>query len=128
MDGYMLTGKSVLIVEDSAYLALDLSAAVERLNGRVLGPVGTAIDALSLLNSEQIDAVVLGYELPGSDASLVARALIGKGVPFVIHTGIRVPPEVLVLRPKTPVLMKPIEPRDVVTLLSHEVIKAQMAG
>lgn len=42
----MLTGKSVLIVEDSAYLALDLSAAVERLHGRVLGPVGTATDAL----------------------------------------------------------------------------------
>lgn len=123
----MLTGKSVLVVEDSAYLALDLSAAVERLNGRVLGPVGTAIDALSLLHSEQVDAVVLGYELPDSDASLVARALIDKRVPFVIHTGTRVPPEILALRPKTPVLMKPIEPRDVVTLLSHEVIKAELA-
>ena len=35
----MLSDQAVLIVEDNPYLSLDLSAAVEEMNGTVVGPV-----------------------------------------------------------------------------------------
>lgn len=123
----MLADKPVLVVVDSVYLALDLADAVEQLNGRVVGPVGTVTEALRLLDSEEIAAAILDYELPDSDAALVAKALVDKDVPFVIHTGVPVLPEILVLRPQTPVLMQPVRPEDLATILAHEVIKAELA-
>jgi DNA-binding response OmpR family regulator len=123
----MLTDKPILIVEDNVYLALDLAAAVENLNGRVLGPVGTVVDALAILSSGKVAGAILDFELPDSDASLVAQALVEQDVPFVIHSDNPVPPEILALRPKTPVVMKPIRPQDVVAILADEVIKAPPA-
>jgi CheY-like chemotaxis protein len=120
----MLTDKPILIVEDNVYLALDLAAAVEHLGGRALGPVGTVIDALAILSSGEVAGAILDFELPDSDASLVARALSDQNVPFVIYSENPVPPEILALRPRTPVLMKPVRPRDVVAKLAHEVISA----
>ena len=49
----MLGDKAVLIVEDNVYMALDLSQAVEELNGRVIGPVGTVAEALALIEESR---------------------------------------------------------------------------
>ena len=122
----MLTDIPVLIVVDRAYLALDLADAVEQLNGLVIGPVGTVTDALQILDSQEVAAAILDYELPAGDAAPVVRALLRKNVPFVIHTGVPVSREILALRPKTPVLMQPVRPEDVATILAHEVIKAEL--
>jgi len=117
----MLRDKPVLIVEDNVKLALDLSNAVERLDGRVVGPVGTIAEALSLVERQSIAGAVLGFEVPDSDVMPLARALIHKRVPFVIHAGNYIPSSLSVLRPEILVLIKPIEPHDVVSILAHEV-------
>jgi DNA-binding NtrC family response regulator len=124
----MLADKSILIVEDSAHLPLDLAEAVERLNGRVVGPVETAAAALAALDNEKVDAAILDYELPNGAAARVAQALIDRNVPFVIHTGSPSSPEILLLGRETPILIKPIQPQDVVSILAHELIRAEMAG
>jgi DNA-binding NtrC family response regulator len=122
----VLRDKPVLIVEDNIYLALDLSNAVESLSGHVVGPVGTIEEALSLVESRAIAAAVLGFDFPGVDVIPLARALIQKRVPFVIHADDYIPSTLSVLRPGIPVLIKPIQPRDVVSILAHEVARFEL--
>jgi len=114
----MLTDKAVLIVEDNVYLSVDLSAAVEEMEGIVVGPVGSVAEAHHVLDTEHVSAAILDCELPDSQVTSVARRLVEKGVPYVIHTGTEVPPELTLLRPDAPVLMKPIKPMHVVAVLA----------
>jgi DNA-binding response OmpR family regulator len=114
----MLSDQAVLIVEDNPYLSLDLSAAVEEMNGTVVGPVCSVADALLILDAEHVSAAVLDCQLPDSEVTPVARLLVEKGVPYVIHTGTTVPYELTLLRPEAPVLMKPIKPKHVVAILA----------
>ena len=121
----MLASKAVLIIEDNVYLAMDLADAVVDLDGRVLGPVSTLDEAFAILDAGKVGAAVLDYELPGVDVAPLARAFVALRVPFVIHTARSIRPEVTLLRPGTPVLMKPIRPCDLVSILAHEVIRAE---
>ena len=77
----MLCDKQVMIVEDDVRLALDLSNAVESLDGIVVGPVGTMEEAFAIVRSQSIAAAVLGFELPDGGTIPLARALIKKRVP-----------------------------------------------
>jgi DNA-binding response OmpR family regulator len=122
----VLRDKPVLIVEYNVYLALDLSNAVESLNGIVVGPVGTMEEAFAIVDRQNIAAVVLAFELPQSTTISLARALIKKRVPFVIHADTYIPSSLSVLRPGIPVLIKPIDPYDVVSILAHEVVNFEL--
>lgn len=124
----MLEDKPVLIVQDNIYLALDLCAAVEQLEGRVVGPVGTVADALAVLDSEHIAAAIVDCQLPDGDVKPLAAALCRKGVPFVIQSANGISAEIAMVAPEIPVLIKPIQARDVVSVLAHEVIKASSAS
>lgn len=119
----VLRDKPVLIVEGNVHLALDLSNAVERLNGIVVGPVGTMEEAFAIADRQSIAAAVLALELSGASTTPLAEALIKKRVPFVIHADTYIPSSLSVLRPGIPVLIKPIDPQDVVSILAHEVAK-----
>jgi DNA-binding response OmpR family regulator len=121
----MLTDKAVLIVEDNVYLSVDLSAAVEEVNGRVIGPVCSVADALLILDTEHVSAAILDCELPDSQVTPVARRLVEKGVPYVIHTGTMVPYELTLLSPEAPILMKPIKPMDVVAVLADHAAQSK---
>jgi CheY-like chemotaxis protein len=97
---------NVLIVEDQCIVALDLQAAVEHANARVVGPAATVRKALDLLDREVIHAAILDANLPDGDVTPVAEELIVRGVPFIINTGASIP---LQLRrfPDLPVFRKP---------------------
>ena len=123
----MLEDKAILIIQDNVYLALDLCAAVELLEGRVVGPVDTVADALIVLDNERIAAAVVDFDLPHGDVSLLAEALSRKGIPFVIQSTTSVPAEIAVSRPRVPVLIKPIQAQHVASILGHEVIKAKLS-
>ena len=116
----MFDGKAILIVEDDVYLALDLSMAVERSNGRVVGPVGTVAEALQLLDDEPVAAAVLDSHLADRDVAPVVTALATKGVPFVIHACTGLPAEVAKAHPNVPLLIKPVQPDEVLTRLLSE--------
>lgn len=45
----MFSEAPVLIAEDNVYLALDLSMAVEEMQGRVVGPASSVAEALTPL-------------------------------------------------------------------------------
>jgi CheY-like chemotaxis protein len=123
----MLTDKPVLIVQDNIYLALDLAAAVEQLAGRVVGPASSLHEALALLEEEQIAAALIDAELPEGIAPIV-RALAERQLPYVIQASGALAPEIMMIAPTAPVLKKPIQPIDAVSILAYHIEKRPSKG
>jgi two-component SAPR family response regulator len=106
-DPRMLAGRCVLIVEDHYLIADELRTLVERLGGRVLGPVGQVAAAIELLAEEKPDLALLDVNLDGEEVYKVAEALSAAGVPFVFATGY----DAWIIEPRfseTPHLEKPV--------------------
>jgi DNA-binding NtrC family response regulator len=123
----MLTDKSILIVEDNVYMALDLSQAVEEMHGHVVGPVGTVAEALDLLKDHPVAGAVLDSQLLDRDVTPVVVALAAKGVPFIIHTATGLPPGVARLHPDAPLLVQPLHAEVIVTGLLDEMKRCRHA-
>ena len=121
----MLADKAILIVEDNAYLAMDLVAAVEQCDGRVIGPAGSVAEGLELAAEQGLAGAVLDYQLPDGPVTPLARLLAARSVPFVIHTEVPVAPELTMVDPSAPVLIKPIQPDDIVSILAHRLLTAE---
>ena len=120
----MFSEAPVLIAEDNMYIALDLSNAVEDMDGKVVGPASTVAEALQLLERHQVAAAILDCQLGEHDTASLAQILTERRVPFVIHTANPVPGVISALRPDIPVLLKPIQPQAVLTCLLDEMRKA----
>jgi DNA-binding NtrC family response regulator len=121
----MFSEAPILIAEDNLYIALDLSIAVEEMDGRVVGPASTVAEALSLLAQHDIAAAIVDCQLTDHDATPLARQLAERGVPFVIHTTTAVPAMIGKFHPDVPVLMKPLKASAVLTCLLDEIRKLQ---
>jgi len=113
----MLDQKAILIVEDNAFLAVDLAMAVEDLGGCVVGPVARVDEAMSLLDVHQLAGAVLDSQLEDRDITPVVTSLLRQGVPLVIHTGTGLPAALALSHPDLPVLIKPLKPAIVLELL-----------
>lgn len=119
----MFEDKPVLIVEDNAFLAVDLSEAIEELDGRVVGPTDRIAEALDLLDSEEIAAAIVNGHLADLDVFLLTSRLTQLGVPFVIQAESELPETIGFLHPEVPVLRKPIHPHTVLACLLNEMRK-----
>ena len=119
----MFNGQPVLIVEDNVFLAVDLSEAVEELDGRVVGPTNRISQALELLDKEEVAAAIVDVNLTDLDIFMLTSRLTQLGVPFVIQAESALPKTVSFLHPEVPVLRKPIHPRAVLTCLLDEMHK-----
>jgi len=119
----MFSGAPILIAEDNLYLALDLSIAIEEMDGRVVGPAPSVADALKFLATHHVAAAIVDCQLIDRDAAPLARQLAERQVPFVIHTATSVPAMVTEFHPHVPVLMKPLQPRAVLACLLDEMRK-----
>jgi hypothetical protein len=113
----MLDQKSILIVEDNVFLAIDLAMAVEDLGGSVVGPVARVDEAMSLLVKHRISGAVLDSQLEDRDITPVVLSLVEQGVPLVIHSGTGLPAALALAHPDLPVLAKPLKPAIVLELL-----------
>ncbi len=82
-----IAGKYILIVEDEALLAFDLSQSVQRAGATVRGPCDTIEDAVDLASAVQIEGAILDVDIRGAPVFPVADILEAKGVPIVFHTG-----------------------------------------
>ena len=120
----MFGDKPVLIVEDNVFLAVDLSEAIEELDGRVVGPTNRISEALELLANEDVGAAVVDGHLTDLDVVTLTTKLTQLGVPFVIQAESELPKVVGFLHPEVPILQKPIHPRAVLTCLLDEIRKA----
>ena len=113
----MLNQKSILIVDDNAFVALDLAMAVEGLNGCVLGPVGTVAEALNLIETMPVCGAVVDCQLADSCVTPLVGALVEKGVPIVMQTDADIPAALSQSYPDLPVLRRPIQPSTVLEVL-----------
>ena len=84
----IVTGRSLLVVEDEYALAFDLAGWLESKGADVLGPVESVADALALLDEDALpDVAVLDINLGSERVFPVADALQAAGVPFVFLSG-----------------------------------------
>jgi two-component system, response regulator PdtaR len=83
----ILTGATVLIVEDEALVALDLALVLRDLGCVVLGPAADSAQALALLRQQRPDAVLLDLGLRDGFALALVEALAAADVRYVLTTG-----------------------------------------
>ncbi|MGK7868241.1 response regulator [Falsiroseomonas sp. E2-1-a20] len=110
--------RKVLVVEDEALVAMLVEDALLDAGFEVLGPAATVEEALSLLDRERPDAVVLDLNLAGETSTPVADLLAARGIPYVIATGYGasgLPPG----HQKAMVLAKPYDPGELISMLGR---------
>lgn len=86
-----LRDQRVLVVEDEAVVAMELTRVLTAAGAKVVGPVGTIEEALDLLDDQPIDRALLDVNLGGRLITPVAKALIRRRIPFVYLTGYQEP-------------------------------------
>ncbi|MBZ9747688.1 response regulator [Mesorhizobium sp. CO1-1-7] len=76
----------VLILEDEALIAFDIEAALNDggFNAVVLA---SCAEGETFLAAARPDAAVLDVSLKDGECSALAKTLVARGVPFIVHTG-----------------------------------------
>lgn len=82
-----LRGLRVLVVEDSALVAMELDSALRAEGARVVGPVARLEDAEAAIAEELPDAALLDIDLDGVPVFPLADALAARGVTLLFTTG-----------------------------------------
>lgn len=80
-------GRRVLIVEDNALISMELEASLEGAGYNVVGRAKSVVEALSVIETTDIDIAVLDVDLGGEQSFPIADALSAKGVPYTFATG-----------------------------------------
>ena len=83
----ILRGRRVLVVEDQFLIAEEMRRAVERLGGRVVGPVASVEGALSVAAEQRLDLALLDVDVRGAQIYPAADELISRGAPVIFTTG-----------------------------------------
>jgi DNA-binding response OmpR family regulator len=78
------SSRTILVVEDEFFIALEIKTALTSAGFNVLGPAGSVDHALELLRDTKPDAAVLDVDLAGERVTPVAIQLKALGVPFVL--------------------------------------------
>ncbi|MFC3127159.1 response regulator [Pseudoroseomonas globiformis] len=83
-----LYGRTILIVEDEFYIAIDFVEVLGRHGAVMLGPVPACDEAMMLLDqSPRLDLAILDINLRGHSVFPVADRLEKSGIPFVFVSG-----------------------------------------
>ncbi len=86
-----LSGRHVLIVEDSQLVARELERMLGSLGCHIVGSVATLDEAFECSHRQPLDAVLLDINLNGVDAWPLADDLLLRNVPFILITGYACP-------------------------------------
>ncbi len=71
-----MIGTRILIVDDHRLFADVVASALEQLGARIIGPVGTAADAIVAVDAERPEVVLLDLALPDGDGIETGRAIL----------------------------------------------------
>jgi DNA-binding response OmpR family regulator len=82
-----LSGARILVVEDEAFIALDLQATLTDAGAEVIGPSLTLEQAFALASRENLSAAILDVRLGRDTVGPVARQLAARDIPFLFYTG-----------------------------------------
>jgi two-component sensor histidine kinase/DNA-binding response OmpR family regulator len=104
----MANSRRVLLVEDEALVAMMIQEFLSECGRAVVGPIGTAAEALAAARQGDFDGAILDINLGDGMAYPVAEILAARGVPFVFLTGYEAD-TVDDRFSEVPILQKPIE-------------------
>lgn len=82
-----LDGRSVLIAEDEAMIAMLMEDVVEQLGGHVVGVVASSSDALRAIANGPISVIVLDVHLNGGTSEAILAAADSNGIPVLVSSG-----------------------------------------
>lgn len=114
-----VAGLHVLLVEDSALVAIGVGEALEEQGMNVVGPFGSVRDALRAAREASFDIALLDVDLDGEPVWPVADALVEAGVPFVFVTAFESHMVVPHRFCERPVVAKPYPPDELIRALSR---------
>jgi len=77
----------ILVVEDNALVAFELSQTLARAGFDIVGPAASVDRALTLIKERGCDAAVLDIHLHGETSEAVAHVLAALAIPFMTMTG-----------------------------------------
>ena len=101
-------GQRILVVEDNALLAMEMSHNLEDMGYEVIGPASTLEQGVDLARQAQIiNGAVLDINLAGRMSFPIAEILKDKNIPYVFCTGYETPDFPLSLQ-GSEVIQKPI--------------------
>lgn len=122
-----MTHKTVLLVEDEMFVALDIQMTLEDEGWQVLGPFASVREALEFLDSHSADCAILDVRLTDGDVFPVAERLEKAGIPFLFHSGHADPKKLEQQYPSSLVCQKPCHPHALVQKLSQFAGASQLA-
>ncbi len=76
-----------LVAEDQAIIALELAADLEEIGIAIAGPFTSCEQALAWTEHDTPDLALLDYKLKDGACTELARAMLRRGVPVVIYSG-----------------------------------------
>jgi len=109
-----LVGRTILVVEDEALIALELQDELSAAGATVL--LATMRTGARMVKQHGLSAAILDLRPGCNDHRLIARALKKRGVPFLFHS--THPPEDVTTVRGAPVMLKPKNPGDTVKALA----------
>lgn len=87
MEGKILDGRRVLIVEDEPLIAALVAEYLEDFGCTVIATAGRVDQALADARALDLTLAVLDLNLAGTSSAPVGEVLLERGIPFVIATG-----------------------------------------
>ncbi len=108
----------VLVVEDSALIAMDLDSILADAGHTVIGPASTVAEALTLVDGDEVEVALLDIDVQGELVTPVAEALSRRGVPFAFSTGFEEGSSPLPDFTGVAVLRKPFDEQSVLSILA----------
>lgn len=116
MTTFPLAGRSVVIIEDEALIALDLAQTFEAAGAQVT-TTNSVHHAHVLVEHDGLSAAVVDQALPDGDTDELCRHLVKHDVPFVIYSGFN--SKVLLAGVKAVYIPKPNTPELVVAAVER---------
>jgi DNA-binding NtrC family response regulator len=107
-DARILNGRTILLVEDEALIAMELEMVLEAYGAQIHGPIPDLASAKEAAETGRFDAAILDVDLCGEDVFPVAKVLQNRNVPFLFHTGHATRGELGEDYPDAPVCKKPM--------------------
>ncbi|KQZ62180.1 histidine kinase [Rhizobium sp. Root149] len=122
-----MTHKTVLLVEDEMFVALDIQMTLEDEGWEVSGPFATTREALEFLEANVVDCAILDVRLTDGEVFPVADLLTESGIPFVFHSGHANPAKLQQEYLQALVCQKPCHPTALVERLISSRVKGRAA-
>jgi DNA-binding response OmpR family regulator len=116
-DNHPLSGVTLLVVEDDLLLAMALEDTLVGMGAVVVDVCHTLDEALARADAEDFAVAVLDFSLGSDSVTPLARRLVRRSVPFILHTGISPSEPCLVEWREFPIVEKPASPHTLVAAI-----------